>query len=568
MISNSELAYYDQLHSEKYRDENQNRSEHAWTFAEKLADNSKHKTDIYKALTNDRFIPAGRVQAAFGANHREVSAFNCAASQKIEDNMDSIMEACSKAASILRLGTGIGYNFSHLRPQGDLIVKLQSKSSGPVSFMNIFDAMAGTIASSGHRRGAQMGILNVDHPDVLQFIDAKLTPGKLRHFNISVGVSDAFMSAMKADALWDLKFNGKIYNTVPAKSLWDRIMTNAYNSAEPGVLFLDRINADNNLWYCEDIEITNPCSEQPLPFNGVCLLGSFNLVKYIYNNNYFDYDLFKKDIHTMVRAYDNIFEKSIYANNDHRKEAISKRRMGLGLTGIANAIEHMVGKPSYGSEEFIHVFEHICTTLRDECYLASIQLAKEKGSFPKYSDQYMQSGFISTLPIRIQELIEVYGIRNSHLISFAPCGTISQTVGNVSSGVEPIFYHEVERNVFMKSGKEKMILTDYMVRNHGFYGKTLEECSIEDHMNVLAVAQQYCDSSVSKTINVPSSCYFEDYKKIYERAYDIGAKGITVFRPTELRDAVITQSTAKKDTDKKEFVYGESGSCAGGACSL
>ena len=576
MNNDAEMAYYDRLHSEKYRDKLQSKLEHAMVFAKRVASEGKgrtrHLNAIYDIVSSEAFIPAGRVQAAMGAKERTVSAFNCAASQRIDDSMESIMDACAKAASILRLGTGIGYNFSHIRPAGDLIVKLQTSASGPISFMAIFDVMASTIASSGHRRGAQMGILNIDHPDIEAFIDAKMQPGKLRQFNISVGVTDGFMQALEAGADWDLKFKGKVYKTVKAQYLWDKIMHNAYNSSEPGVLFLDRMNKQNNLYYCEDLEITNPCSEQPLPYNGLCLLGSFNLVKYVNSDRTFNYRQFTRDMDVMVEAYDNIFEKSIYACEEHRIEAQSKRRMGIGLTSIANAIEYMVGKPCYGSEEFNAIFENICTAMRNSAYNASIRLASERGSFKAFRKQkYLKSEFIRSLPDYIRRGIREYGIRNSHLLSFAPCGTISQTVGNTSSGVEPIFYHSVDRDVYMKEGKVKVTLNDYMVRNYGFHGKTLEDCSVADHLSVLSIAQRFCDSSVSKTINVASSCTYDDYQRIYVDAYRMGSKGITVFRPTELRGAVIVQSSAKKTKDHspvKEYVYGESASCSNGACSL
>lgn len=555
-----EFAYYDRLHQEKYRDKNQERIDHTKALANNLGSDDVHEYHVGHMVHYNRFLPAGRIQAWGGAREREVSPFNCSVSQKVSDNIDSIYDAVKSAAKILRLGTGIGYNFSHLRPKGALVKKLQTEASGPLSYMEVFETSAATIASSGHRRGAQMGILNVSHPDIEAFIDAKLVAGKFRHFNFSVGVSNAFMAAVKMDAEWPLSFNGRVYSTVRAKYLWNKIITNAYNSAEPGVIFLDRLNDGNNLHYAEKIEATNPCAEQPLPPYGLCTLGSFNYAAYIVrtpDGSYgFNYSAFSRDIHTAVEAYDNIFDKAIYAIPEHRHEAISKRRMGLGATGIASAIELMTLKPSYGDEDFCRNLENMSRTLCYEAYKASIRLSKERGPFPLFDrDKYLSGKFIQTLPDEIQQGIYDYGIRNSHLISYAPCGTISQCAFNVSSGVEPVFFHEVERDVHMKDGLEKVTLKDFNWRHYGFKGKTLEECTVDEHIKVAAIAQKYCDSAVSKTVNVAQSCSYADYEQIYLNAYENGSKGITVFRPTEIRGAVITKA-------------GESGSCKDGVCVL
>lgn len=557
----AEFEYYDRLHSEKYRDRNQTKASHLKKMAYNFSSDPDHEKAIGTALWWSRFLPAGRMQAALGAQEREVSPFNCSVSQKVNDNIDSIYDAVKSAAKILRLGTGIGYNFSHLRPKGALVKKLQTEASGPISYMEIFEASAATIASSGHRRGAQMGILNVSHPDIEAFVDAKLVPGKFRHFNLSVGVTDLFMDAVKADQEWPLTFNGQVYSTVSAKYLWNKIVTNAYNSAEPGVIFLDRLNKANNLHYCEHMEATNPCAEQPLPPYGLCTLGSFNYAGYVVglpNRAFgFNFDAFKRDIHAAVEAYDNVFDKANYAIPEHKHEALSKRRMGLGATGIATALELIIGEPSYGNFQYCMFMEKVSKELCYESYRASINLSKERGPFPLFDrDKYLAGEFIKTLPDDIQQGIYDYGIRNSHLVSYAPCGTISLCAGNVSSGIEPIFFHSVERELHMKDGKEKVTLNDFNWRHFDFKGKTLEDCTVDDHIRVAAIAQKYCDSAVSKTINVAPTCPYGDYEKIYLDAYENGSKGITVFRPNQvLGNGVITKA-------------GESGSCIDGVCTL
>lgn len=552
-----EYHYFDRLHWQKYRDNNQSRLEHTKQLSHSLSTDNNHFTRIFDCINKHRFIPAGRIQAALGATEREVSPFNCSVSVKIGDSIPKIYKALSQAAMILRLGTGIGYNFSHLRPKGALVKKLQAQASGPMSFMKLFNQSAALIESAGHRRGAQMGILNVNHPDIEEFIDSKMEKDALSFFNISVGVSDAFMQAVKQDAPWELVFKDEVYKTISAKELWDKILRNAYDSAEPGVVYLDRMNGMNNLWYCEEIEATNPCSEQPLPPYGLCTLGSFNLVgyiRYVKDGWMFNLDQFEKDIFTMVEAYDNIFDAALYAIPEHEAEAIAKRRIGLGLTGIANAIELIVGEASYGDKSFCMILDNICRALVHTAYEASVELAKKRGPFPLFNPvDYPNSKFIQTLPGKLQDDIEKYGIRNSHLISYAPCGTISQIAGNISSGVEPVFYHEVSRNVILKEGKEKITLKDFAYREFGFKGRTLEECTVDQHLAVAEICQKHCDSAVSKTINTPADIAYEDYRSIYERAYDMGLKGITVYRPApeviELRGAVITKAESRNENE-------------------
>lgn len=389
--------------------------------ASSLSDNHDHFLEFREALLEQRFLPAGRIQASMGAP-RETTPYNCFVSRTIEDSMSGITTALAEAAETMRLGGGIGYDFSTLRPKGDTIVSLDSKSSGPLSFMNIYDALCKTISSAGHRRGAQMGVLRVDHPDIEEFIQAKTNSGNLTMFNISVGITDKFMEAVKKDTMFDLVFEGRVYKQVRAKNLWEKILRNTWDWAEPGVLFIDRINKKNNLYYCETISATNPCGEQPLPPYGACLLGSFNLTKYITEEG-FDYGLLSKDIPNVVRAMDNIVDRAIYPLEMQKESALSKRRMGLGLTGVANAFEYL--DLPYGSEEFKAELSYFMAWFRDTVYWASINLAKEKGSFPLFDkEKYLESEFIKTLPFYIKEEIRNHGIRNSHLLSIAPTGTI------------------------------------------------------------------------------------------------------------------------------------------------
>ena len=420
-------------------------------IANALKDDDDHFIELKAILRGMRFLPGGRVQSAMGAPRR-VTPYNCFVSQTIHDSMGGIMESVTEAAETMRLGGGIGYDFSTLRPSGDRIASLDSQASGPVSFMRIFDATCATIASAGHRRGAQMGVLRIDHPDIEEFIHAKQNSADLTAFNISVGVTDEFMRAVQCDEDFTLRWGGRKYQTVSARYLWDSIMRSTWDYAEPGVLFIDRINEMNNLWYCEDIAATNPCGEQPLPPYGACLLGSFNLPAYIsdtathLNPRAFDTVQFTRDIHAVVRGMDNVVDRAVYPLKEHETEAKTKRRMGLGITGYANAAAMLGAK--YGSDGALDFLRSVLTTLRDEAYLASCRLAQEKAPFPAYRQgRYISGRFIQTLPKHIQQMIERFGVRNSHLLSIAPTGTISLAADNVSSGIEPVFAHSYERTI-------------------------------------------------------------------------------------------------------------------------
>ena len=385
-----------EIHETKYRSKGESFKEAMTRVADALKDNEEHYQKFREILLEQRFLPAGRIQAAIGSP-RSVTPYNCYLSGTIEDSFDSIMDRAKEAATTMRLGGGIGYDFSTIRPRGDLIASLDSKSSGPISFMDIFNSVCGTVSSAGHRRGAQMGVLRVDHPDIEEFIRSKNNSNRLTNFNISVGVTDKFMEAVKSDSNFDLVFNGKVYKTVRARYLWDELMRSTWDWAEPGVLFIDKMNRKNNLWYCEKIAATNPCGEQPLPPYGACLLGSFNLVKYVKLNcdydvaptgieyNTFDFESFKHDIEPVVRAMDNVVDVAIYPLKQQEIEAKSKRRMGLGVPGLANAGEAL-GCP-YGSLEFLDFTESVLKVLRDTAYRSSISLAVEKGPFPLFKTE-------------------------------------------------------------------------------------------------------------------------------------------------------------------------------------
>lgn len=540
-----------EIHATKYRTERESFSEGCARFAHTLADNTNHFRTLYNILLDMRFLGGGRTQAAIGAP-RTVTAFNCFVSGTIEDSMNSIMDKAKEAANTMRLGGGIGYDFSTLRPRGDNIVSLDSRSSGPISFMGIYDSICHTISSAGHRRGAQMGVLRVDHPDIEEFIKAKQNEDKLRAFNISVGITDEFVQAVINNDTFDLVFEGRVYKTVRAKPLWEEIMRSTWDWAEPGVLFIDAINRMNNLYYCETIAATNPCGEQPLPPYGACLLGSFNLVKYVKDGK-FDFEQFKEDIPPVIRAMDNIHDNTTFPLEEQRIESQNKRRMGLGVTGVANAGE-ILGY-EYASPKFLQWFEEVMEVYRDAAYDTSIDLAKEKGAFPLFdAEMYCKGEFIKTLPQRIIRRIKKHGIRNSHLLSIAPTGTISLSADNISSGIEPVFSHYYDRTIQTFDGPKVERVEDYAYRVHGIKGKTADQCTAEEHLSVLATAQKYVDSAVSKTINVSPDMPWEDFKNIYLNAWNYGCKGVTTFNSGGKRFGILN-AVAEDDIEEAKACY-------------
>lgn len=554
-----QVAFCDLLHAQKYRGPRETFREAMTRIASTLADSDDHFQSFRDILLNRQFLPAGRIQSAVGST-RHVTPYNCFVSGTIEDSYTagtgSIMARATEAATTLRLGGGIGYDFSPLRPSGAPIAKLATTATGPVSFMEIFDAVCRTTCAAGHRRGAQMGVLRVDHPDIETFIRAKQNTDRLTGFNISVGITDEFMRAVAADVDFPLCFQGKVWNVVRARVLWDMIMRSTYDWAEPGVLFIDTINQMNNLWYCEQIAATNPCGEQPLPPYGACLLGSFNLVAYLSHNvdgvtrsrPGFDMRQFSLDVRHVVRAMDNIIDRAIYPLYEQEKEAKSKRRMGLGVTGLANTIEAM--GYSYGTPNFLGLMNQLLCVLRDNAYIESCNLAEEKGSFQLFDrDKYIAGDYIQTLPEYIQERIYTRGIRNSHLTSIAPTGSISLFAGNVSSGIEPVFAREVERTVHTLDGIKQLTLVDYGLLAFDTEPKPAAEVTPQEHLDVLLVASSIVDSAVSKTCNVPKDIPWNDFKRIYSDAWDGGAKGCTTYRVGGSREGILKEVKAPLPTE-------------------
>ena len=395
-----------------------------------------------------------------------------------------------------------------------------------------------------------MGVLRVDHPDIGEFIRAKRNSDRLTGFNVSVGITDKFMEALESDDdSFELVFEGVVYDTISAKELWDEIMLSTWDWAEPGVLFIDRIKEMNNLWYCEEISATNPCGEQPLPYYGACLLGSFNLTKYIEDSK-FDYKSFKEDIPHVVRAMDNVIDRTIYPLKQQSDEAKNKRRMGLGLTGVANAGELLGHK--YGDESFLSWMEGILKILRNGTYAASIELAKEKGPFPLYREDYNKSNFIKTLPYTIRKELKKHGIRNSHLTSIAPTGTISLVADNVSGGIEPVFSHFYDRTIQTFEGPKVERVSDYGFERN-VKGRTSSEVSVMEHLEVLALAQHYVDSACSKTCNVGDGVSYEEFKEVYIQAWKKDCKGVTTFRAAGKRFGILNEAVETEEENKSEI---------------
>ena len=533
--------------------------EHTWRrIAKDLASVEKSPAQweqkFYDALEGFKFLPAGRITAGAGTK-RKVTLFNCFVMGTIPDDMGGIFEMLKEAALTMQQGGGIGYDFSTIRPKGALVHGVAADASGPLSFMDVWDSMCRTIMSAGSRRGAMMATLRCDHPDIEDFIEAKLDAARLRMFNVSVLITDAFMVAVKADRDWDLTFEGNVYKTVSARELWDRIMKSTYDFAEPGVIFIDRINQANNLNYCETIAATNPCGEQPLPPYGACLLGSINLARLVKSpfegDAQLDEGLLTDLVSIAVRMMDNTVDVSNFPLNSQEQEARNKRRIGLGVTGLADALL-MVGE-KYGSPKAVELTEKWLHALARVAYLASVDLAKEKGAFPLFdADPFLASGAMVKMDTDVRESIANNGIRNALLTSIAPTGTISLYAGNVSSGIEPVFAYAYNRKVLQKDGsrtEEEVI--DYAVQmwRDKFGDKELPEYFVNAqtlaptaHVKMQAAAQKWIDSSISKTINCPEDIDFEEFKNVYLEAFETGCKGCTTYRPNAVTGSVLSVS--------------------------
>ena len=512
---------------------------------------------FYAALEDFRFLPAGRIVAGAGTG-RAVTLFNCFVMGTIPDSMGGIFESLKEAALTMQQGGGIGYDFSTIRPRGAAVHGVAADASGPLSFMDVWDAMCRTIMSAGSRRGAMMATMRCDHPDIQDFIAAKQDSARLRMFNLSVLVTDPFMAAVKDDADWPLVFDGQVYRTLRARDLWDQIMRATYDYAEPGVIFIDRINQLNNLAYVEQIAATNPCGEQPLPPYGACLLGSVNLARLVDDpfgpEARLDEDALDDLVAVAVRMMDNVVDSSRFPLPQQAEEARLKRRIGLGVTGLADALM-MVGL-RYGAADAVEMTRRWMHRIARAAYLASAGLAREKGAFPLFdADAYLASGFMSKMDADVRDAVREHGIRNALLTSVAPTGTISLYAGNVSSGIEPVFAVTYTRKVLQKDGtRTEEEVVDYAAQlwrdrmgdapfpAHFVDAQTLAPL---DHVAMQAAAQEWVDSSISKTINCPEDISFSDFKDVYLSASDLGCKGCTTYRPNDVTGSVLSVTADK-----------------------
>lgn len=510
------------------------------------------RSEFEPALSDFKFLPAGRIIAGAGTG-RAVTLFNCFVMGTIPDNLDGIFEHLREAALTMQQGGGVGMDFSTIRPSGALVRGVGAQASGPLSFMDAWDAMCRTVMSAGQRRGAMMGCLRIDHPDIEQFIDAKRDPARLRNFNVSVLVTDAFMAALAADQDWPLQFGGQVHRTVRARDLWAQLMRATYDAAEPGVIFIDRVNAENNLAYCENIAATNPCGEQPLPPYGACLLGSINLSRLVTRPFETDAGIDRQQLEhltaTAVRFLDNVIDVSRYPLREQEQEAKSKRRIGLGVTGLADAL--IFCNARYGGPDGLALTEDWLRTIRMAAYRASAQLAAEKGAFPAYDPAILDRPTLASLDEETRALIREHGLRNGCLTTIAPTGTISLLAGNTSSGIEPVFAFSYQRRVrqpdnsFVEEPVQDYALTVWR-RLHGEAAPpehsfvSAQTLTPADHLAMQATAQRFIDSSISKTVNCPEDIPFEHFSDIYARAYDLGCKGCTTYRPNAVTGSILS----------------------------
>lgn len=542
---------------------------------------SSWSQQFYALLENFKFLPGGRILAGAGTA-KQVTLFNCFAMGLIEDSLDGIFQALKEGALTMQQGGGVGYDFSTLRPRGSRAKTTGAIASGPVSFMHIWDVTCGVLLSTGARRGAMMATLRCDHPDIEEFVDAKRDPKALRNFNLSVEVTDAFWDAVAHDTDWPLVFPEaslaagvgegslvrdwpgfdrpvpcRVLKTVRARELWQRIMRATYEVAEPGVLFIDRINRMNNLYYCERIYTTNPCSELPLPPYGACNLGSINLVAFIRDpftpKARLDLDAIAAIVPLAVRFLDNVIDLSRFPLEAQRCQAHATRRIGLGITGLADGLI-MLGL-HYASKQAQELAGQLMATICQAAYRASVALAKEKGVFPKFDRQaYLAGEFIATLPEDIRAAIAKEGIRNSHLLAIAPTGSISLLAGNVSSGLEPVYAWRYQRRLQMPDGSCRWIEVEdaaFRLWQKLYPNQPLPESFVtaaelrpEAHLQMQAVLQRYVDNAISKTVQVPEDYPFEDFQNVYAYAFQLGLKGCTTYRPSPIRGAVLLPKAA------------------------
>ena len=529
-------------------------------------------------LRDFRFLPGGRILAGAGSG-RAVTLFNCFVMGTLEDSIGGIFRALEESATTMQSGGGIGLDFSTLRPRGSEARGAGTIASGPVSFMEVWDAMCGTILSSGARRGAMMATLRCDHPDIVEFVIAKQQAGRLRRFNLSIQITDSFMAAVRAGEDWPLVFPAetvagdgpvvlrdwpgsstqtqcRLVRSMPAGDLWQLILRGAYDYAEPGVLFIDRINRLNNLGYRERITATNPCGEVPLPSYGACDLGSINLTRFVIApfsaKPRLDFAAIAEKVRIAVRLLDNVIDISSFPLPQQQTRAKTARRIGLGITGLADALVML--RLKYGDPTARAIAAETMQSIRDTAYRASVELARDKGPFPDFDrDKFLAAPFIAGLPEDIRAGIAKHGTRNSHLIAIAPTGTISLLAGNVSSGIEPIFAASYRPSILDETGTPRDFqLTDYAAaswraQNGSQTGLpeafvTADDLDVEAHLGMQAALQPFVDNSISKTINVPQDLPFEQFRHIYELAYDKGLKGCTVFRPNPITGTVLSQS--------------------------
>jgi ribonucleoside-diphosphate reductase alpha chain len=539
------------------------------------ADRGGWEQRFYEALEDFRFLPGGRVQAGAGTGRR-VTLFNCFVMGPVRDSVDGIFTALKEGALTMQQGGGVGYDFSTLRPRGATARSAGTVASGPVSFMRIWDTMCATLLSTGARRGAMMGTLRCDHPDIEAFIDAKRDPRELRHFNLSVLISDAFVEAIRADEDWPLVFpeedlggaggdavvrpwpgrpgevRCRVLRRVPARRLWDRLMRATYDCAEPGVLFIDRINQRNNLYYREWISATNPCGEIPLPAYGACDLGSINLTRFVRRPFTpaagLDLEEIRRVVPTAVRMLDNVIDASGFPLPAQREAATGARRIGLGVTGLADAFI-MLGL-RYGAAPAQELAAEVMRVICHEAYAASVGLARGKGVFPQYDrDAYLAGEFVSRLPATLRDAIAADGIRNSHLTAIAPTGTISLLANNVTSGLEPLFDPVFRRRVTgLDGGYRSFDVEDYasalwreLRGDEPLPAQFVDARELEPrvHLDVQAALQPYVDSAISKTVNVPEDYPFERFRSLYDYAYDRQLKGCTTFRPNAVTGSIL-----------------------------